>query len=625
MSAGASALGEFAERLGTESTSALEQTKTGQHILSLFGNKENELNLTPQGKAIGGMLKTYHQLRSSALGESTKDVGAVLDWHKNSDTARNSFPLETSTIQQLHDHAVSTQHPIKKVTGKILGAGINPNTGVNEHADLTLKELSLKNKKTARLTAMAGSVGSKMENVSPLIASMLEHPDVRVQMNGRAVADIVSNELRDTEKIKRGDTLSLQSRAKTDINKTFNTVNKFRARAGDEHSIPLLNTDPTTYSPSKAEKVAAYVLRTVQIPFVAIPHIGQYFHLPMSAPLESIGKALLQMNKEEMTHTIEASGILANTEWDVIHSEISARTGLIAKWTNSPTAASIIQKTIHTPGFQQMRLKQLASAGSVGYHSAIFWAHNAVKGDKRAIAELMEMGIDPQDVIKQKGQLTEEQLTRGVHHFVNNRFFFDKSIDQALYSNKNFFHRSVTMYHSFISSETAYLRRELIKQFKAGDIKGIAQFVGTLGVVFPFVAPMIKSAELLARTGSPTQTGASIKHDYTALTGQSTFGDFALTYADMIAHIGAMGVAYNYSNAIKGHRLANTMMGPLAGMTATDIEDLYGAASGGTKKPLGRDVMELVPVAGKILGHQLFPTRKESGLTSGHRLTRKRR
>jgi hypothetical protein len=160
---------------------------------------------------------------------------------------------------------------------------------------------------------------------------------------------------------------------------------------------------------------------------------------------------------------------------------------------------------------------------------------------------------------------------------------------------------------------------------KAGDYKGLAQFVGTLGVVFPFVAPMLKGAELFLRTGSPSQAGSSIQHDYKGLTGQLGLKEFNSTYWDMIAHLGAMGAAYNYMNAIKGSRLANAVIGPLIGSGLTHLGDAVNAIRGGSAKPLGRDISGDIPLAGKPLGHILFPTRKEEGTSTGLRSHSRRR
>jgi hypothetical protein len=582
----------------------------GSKLMSLVGNKEWELDISPEGKAIKAQLGEYQRLRSAALGESTKDSKAVLDWHQGSDATRNTLPLHTATIADLHAHAVKTNHPIQQVTNRIIRRGMNPTTGVSENASLTMAELSVKNRSLARLAGLNGSVGDKMQNVTPLIASLLEHPDPRVQLHGRRVADIVSNEIKDTRTYHEHGGDVTKSSAKVQMNQSINTVNKFRALS-EEKQIPKLNVNPTYTPVSNPERTAQEILRLVQIPFVAIPHIGQYFHLGMSAPLQSVGKALLRMNEDEMHSTLEASGILANTQWDVIHSEILARSGKLARWTNQPTAAEILRKTIHQPGFNYMRLKQLSFAASVGFHSAQFWATNALSGDKRALAELAEMGIDIADVQKQGGKLTEEQLTKGVYHFVNNRLFVNKTIDQSLYGNANFFMRSAFMYHSFVSSEAAYIGRELRKQFKAGDVKGIAQFVGTLGIVFPMVAPMLKSLELLARTGSLQQAQASMQKDYKSLMHPDSFGDFTSTYFDMLAHIGAMGAYYNYTQAIKGSRLANAVVGSMIGMGITDISDSVNAMRGKSGKPLGRDLTQMIPVVGKPLSHRLFPTLKE--------------
>jgi len=612
--------GEGAEAIA----GTLEKTSLGRDILSLAGNKEWETGLTAGGKVVGEQLAEYHRIRLSALGEYSKNVDALKNWHQSSDAARNALPLKTSTIGDIHDYAVKNNQPIQNVTKKILGQNLNPQTGLSNSSQMTLEQLNLYHRAQARLDGIVGSLGAHYENIAPIIAEQLEHTDPRIQMNGQRLASIVSNELKDTTFAKG--TKTPQAGSAVEMNRQFSIVNKFRRQGNSEaRQIPLLNTEPTYTSPKEWERVASSLFRTMQIPLVAIPHIGQYFHLPMSAPISAIGKALLQVDKDSMLKTVESSSIHATTMWDVIHSDLLARSGKIAEWTKSPTAASIIQKSIHQPLFNWFRLKQLSAAGAVGFHSAIFWANAALKGNKRALAELAEMGINPEDVIKQQGKLTEEQLQKGVYHFVNNRFFFQKTIDNSLLQNRNFIARGAFMYHSFINSETAYLRRELVKMSKAGDIKGIAQFVGTLGIVFPAVAPLLKSAELFGRTGSLKQSKEELNKDYSNLAFQNGVGSFTSTYFDMLAHIGAAGAFYNYTNAIKGHRLANALLGPMIGTGVTDIEDVVNAGEGKTKKPLGRDILQqTIPVLGKPLSHILFPTTSEEH-TTHHRTRRSRR
>jgi hypothetical protein len=275
---------------------------------------------------------------------------------------------------------------------------------------------------------------------------------------------------------------------------------------------------------------------------------------------------------------------------------------------------------------------QLNIGGTIGFHSAIYWAHNfAESGDKRALSELTEMGIDPQDVIKQGGKLTDEQLTKGVFHYVNNRFFIDRQMDQSLWANKNVWTRSMFMYHSFVNSEAAYIRRSLLKMHKAGDVKGIAQFAGTLGVLWPNVAPLISGVQVMARTASVSQGVQETQSRYKRLYQPSSAGDWIGNYLYLLAHIGAAGVYLDYIKAAQAHRLASAMIGPKAGALFGDLEDVANWATTENKKgehpwkPVLRDALkQTIPVAGSPLAHHLAPTiaEEKAGGSSSRRITR---
>jgi hypothetical protein len=603
--------GESLERGLQNTTSKAGDFAIGRLAQDLGGNKEWLLDLTPEGKAISKMNEEYHRVRTSALGDSNKDVKAVMDWNQSSDAVRNTLPLKTATLGEMHQYAESYNHPIAKTTQKLLDAGgVNPQTKGYEYAPKTLEQIHIANQHMSRLTGLGASYGDEYQNAIPLVASLQTHPDPRIKSLGQRVSDIISSETKDTTEIMG----TPASKFKLQANKTFSTLNKYV----ENSNIPPLKTYSTYEPKTQLEYTADRALRMVQIPFVAIPHVGQYFNLLGGSPVSQIGKALLSWDADSMSKIVDQAHVTANTQWDAIYTELLGRTGKVANWTDKPTLGSIFSKTMHQPGFNWLRTKQLSAAGAVGYHSAIYWAKNAMDGNKAAIAELTEMGIDFKEVAAQGGKLNEEQLTKGVYHFVNNRFFMNKTIDNSLLQNKNFVLRGAFMYHSFIASQKAFIMRQVIKSMKAGDYKGLAQFVGTLGVVFPFVAPMLKSAELYLRTGSSAQAGNSIQHDYKALSGQSGLKEFNSTYWDMISHLGAMGAAYNYFQAMKSHRLANAAMGPMIGDFITHIEDAWGT---GTRQPgaarlLGRDLTQDIPLIGKPLSHKLFPTHAEEGSTS---------
>src|SRR5208282_3272697 len=100
------------EKIGEKTEGLLEKTtfKTADYSLGRLaqdtgGNKEWLLDLTPEGKAIAKMTAEYHRVRTSALGESNKNVKAVIDWHQGNDAIRNQYPLKTATLGELHQAA----------------------------------------------------------------------------------------------------------------------------------------------------------------------------------------------------------------------------------------------------------------------------------------------------------------------------------------------------------------------------------------------------------------------------------------------------------------------------------------------------------------------------------------
>lgn len=560
-----------------EGVSKLEGNSLGRGFLNLAGNKEYELELHPGGQAIKAMNDNYVQIHDQVLGQEVKKI-------------QPSIPA-----------------PVREQQMRAA-------------------------KGTARLTAIAQVYGPHFENATPIIARMLTDKDPRVVMNGRRVADILSNQVKDTQHLTgfgKGTVSSgPESFAKSSMNRAFVTANKFREES-ELDKIPLLNTESTYSRPAQAEYAAHRIMNTMLTPFVAIPHVGQLFHIPADSPLPAIGASLLRMNQNHADAVKDASGILSSTLWNTMYGDIKGETGKVAEWTRSPTVGKILARTIHQPGFNWLRRVQLNMAGTVGFHSAIYWARSfADTGDKRAAAELTEMGIKLPEVLAQKGKLNDDQLAQGVYHYVNNRFFVNRDIDNALWQNKNVFTRSMFMYHSFVNSEASYIRRSLIKMHKSGDIMGMAQYAGTLGVLFPAIAPLISGAEVLARTGSPSQAGQEVKSRYQRLVPTHGVSDWVYNYAALLSHIGAAGVYFNYINAIHAHRLVSAMVGPMIGAAGEDIEDVFNAITEQTHnvKPVERDVLkQTLPVIGSPIAHHIAPTQAEQSSTgSGHSSFRSR-
>jgi hypothetical protein len=619
------ALAEGAERLAQKGVQKLETSSVGRGILNMTGNQEWELSLHPGGEAAKAMHLEYIRLHDQALDQETAKVQAIRDWHASDASARAAVPVRTGTMSQYHAHAVATGHPIQAVTGRLVA---DPET-----AHLTQEALMRTNEQKARLSGLAGSYGSNYENLAPILAGMRRSADPDIVQNAGRIADIVSNQTRDTAHIQRID----KSAAKYNMNMAMISANKVYEDA-DEPTAKLFKENPTYEKVSEGERKAHKLVDTVMLPFLSIKHVGQFFNLPQVSPLASIGKGLLRMDSARMNQVIDASHTVAGTLWSTMYHDIQAESGKVAQWTGQPTLARILGRVTHQPGFSWLRKQQLNMAGAVGFHSTIDWAHDLVhSGSKIAEARLRELQIDPADVIKQGGKLTDEQLMKGVYHYTNNTMFFNKGLDTSLWQNRNVFARSVFMYHSFVGSQTAFMRKNLMTLAKAGDYKGLAQMAGTVAILFPNVAPLLAGAEKILQTGSLQQGEDETKQRYSRLYHPKSVSDWAENYITLLSHIGAAGVYFNYINAIKGHRFSSALAGPILGAVATDTEDVYGAIAGDTaasKKPLERDFLRQgVPVIGGALSHIVAPTktetsgpsRKRFGSAYGRRFGRGRR
>jgi hypothetical protein len=232
---------------------------SGRAILNIWGNQEWELGLTKGGEAVKAMHNDYIRIHDQTLNAENAKIKAIRDWHSGDARARAAVPVDAK-INQFHAHAVATQHPIASVTGQIVGAG---------DGALTQEQLMIKNQQTARLTAIAGSYGEHYENATPIIAAMLQDKDPRVVSNAHRVADIISNQTRDTRKFISSTGVSEQSSAaKTFMNKAFMKANKYADE--DDKPISLLNTEKTYTPQTPVERTAHRVMNrsAVQHPSV---------------------------------------------------------------------------------------------------------------------------------------------------------------------------------------------------------------------------------------------------------------------------------------------------------------------------------------------------------------------
>jgi hypothetical protein len=409
---------------------------------------------------------------------------------------------------------------------------------------------------------------------------------------------------------------SRYSSTKMDMKKALTLENSYRKQMGlDELPVDVskFNTENVYEKSNELERFSARRVRLYLAPFIAIPHISTFFNYS-NAPLTAIMKSMTTMTDPEIRQLSDASGIFGSQMHHIVDEDIRDRTGIIGSKLGQPEVGVLLGKLFHNPGFNFVRKMQLRTGAIIGYHSAMYWAEGAVQGDKRSILELKELGLNSEEVIARKGQLTEEEKSKAIFNFVNNRAFIDRAMDRSLTATRNPWTRILTMFHGYVTFQQAFMRRELQKMLDSGDYAGIARYAGTVGLLFPPVASGIKSAEILARTASVNQASQSMQEDYKKITNPSSIGEFTSEYLDLLSYFGSWGTMHGFLQAAQGDRLALALMGPSAGAAVRTTQDLINLTTKSTKtgkrniKPLAQDILQqTVPGVGKIVASQLFP------------------
>lgn len=614
-----------------------EAWKLGKEVWSWVGSKESVRDLHPHAAAVMDLDSAFIAQRNKAYKALEEPVQKLWNGISQDQQLSKTLTDRKLTMRDIHSQLSSTGHPLAQHSGQILSQNLHPKSGISLNADHTFETMGFQNKLQSNRMASDQVFGPHMQNIVPYIQDLYESSDPRDHSTANLLMDVISNDSHDT--FRHGGTD--KSRVKYEIRTAFGKENKLRKRFGGPQ-LDLPNTDPTYRKQEELERKWHGFLVNRLAALAALPHIPMFGNL-MGSPMQDIVKGIASMGDQKIKDTAMAAGILSNTMHQMFYNDLMGRTGQAAKIIGQGPAA-FFYKMFHMPMFDTVRMWQLSLASSVGYHSALDWASMAAQGSKIAVERLKELKLDPQAIIARGGKLSQDEIEQSMFHYVNNRMFVDRPMDRALYANSNPYFRSATMFHSIIASQARFMRRELQIMWKGGDIKGIAQFAGTLGILFPAVMPWLQGLEVMGRTASPQKGMDEVKKDYSDLRMQNGFGNFTETYLSMLAHLGGFGVAQSIIKSAWGDRLASTVLGPAAGPVVTGASDFIKAAtkpSTSTKHnpfsrnkgnpnqkwyALGRDVSELtIPIVGKWAGHKLFPTLAEQREGKPHFPNRRRR
>lgn len=597
-------LAEGAEKFIGGRFDYLMNKEWGPMATDMFFSMGHIFKTHPSFPPIKEMTLNGIQERARAAQQELKPIENFYAAANKDPSIARGYNYRTASVSQIH--ASLPQGPLKN---GLAGHALDPTT-----SRMTLDELDSHIHSVANTMGREVAYGPNGINLAATLYPLLTSRNPTDKTLAEALLGNLAIIFKDNKPLKEG---VEQSGIKADVEKFTRSQLKAyyspqQAKAFHMNVSPEYDTGKFTKQFGRhVEPLMHKYAMTVLAPFIAIAHLADFAKLPSTVPARALWEQFTQIgaNKPANLEALKvASGIFMHSKHAILHHDFQYRTGLIARGTGQPWIGAAINKFFHNPGFHNLRILQLSTFGSAAYHSAQLWAHQATRGDKAAISALQDLNLDVQGIISRGGQLTNEELEKAIWNFTNNRLFIDDPLHRAKLAGSSPFFRVATMFHGYITREGKFLGHELLRLAKSGDTLGFAQFAGTLGIVFPLVAPVLESLGVLARTASPTEAEDRLKTDYTKLSGQEGAGEAIETYALMLGHIGGMGVFTNYVHAASNHQLANAFLGPAPGVAVGLVQDLFPKPSEATGErnytPLERDALHYtIPIVGNWIQH----------------------
>jgi hypothetical protein len=608
-------LAEGAEKLGDVAYKSLQGSKGGRFALNVFTSMERTFKGSPEGEAIQKMAMKGIEARNQ-IGKVTMkpidDFKAIAQKNQN--------------IAKLHDYSKA---PLSQIHASLAGhsaqQALDPLMNDVRHHTMTLNDIEGKLHSEANTYGREVAFGPDGRNLAATIYPMLQSPHPPDRTKAEAMLTVLSQVFKDTEGAKRGALNVEQSGIKSDVQDYATKIQKQYYGASGKYIYPLdLKPGYDKGSPEAQwveQKTHKYAM-TYLAPLITLAHLNDFYKLPASTPVRALWDQVTSGSNAHREQLKMASGIFFHTYHSIMHNDFAYRTGQIAQKTGMPDAAALINKVFHNPGFNNLRMFQLSTFGSAGYHAAQHWGVLAAQGDRLALQELKEIGLDGTRIAQRGGQLTDEELTTAIFHFTNNRLFIDKPLDRARLTQANPYLRVGSMFHGYISKEGRFLTKELGKLMKGGDFVRLAQFAGTVGVIFPATAPLLMSLQTLVRTASTDRAKDTFNTNYDKLLHPQGFGDFAWEYIQLLAHFGAAGAFMQYVHSAENHQLAAGFAGPVLGVTYGTGQDMFPKPSVKTGErnyhPLERDLLRYftLPIFGNWAAEHVVPKgRTSTGLS----------
>ena len=399
--------------------------------------------------------------------------------------------------------------------------------------------------------------------------------------------------------------------------------------------VPL-DTSPVYVPAGPKERAITSAIYQTFAPLMVVPHIATIANgLFASTPAQFIkgsAEAATKIMGSGMDdfHTLLNTGALvehymrAVKDWNLIEAQ-----GHSSLMDNS--VAKIVYKTFHQPGFGPWRDYNLLSGANIGKLVAEKLGRDLhTKGlNSRLQWQAIQLGLDPQKIIANKGVLDQKDLELSIFKFVNDVYFLDNTLSRSTLLQSSPLGRVLGTFHGYVTRQSKLMLKSASLDFTKYGPARVAQNYAVLATLMPLMGEGIK---LLQETYRGQDATGDAKKDFKNMTLQNGPMAFAETYFGAYAHVGAYGV---FGHIIRGsltHSLLQTAAGPIGSAGANLVQDTAGAIkkdftdrprdilarNPNTQKhwrPVERDLMYDIPglsLLAQFLSHRVLPSAKDN-------------
>lgn len=366
-------------------------------------------------------------------------------------------------------------------------------------------------------------------------------------------------------------------------------------RAKVNSALDIKSASPYTSS-SKLEQDVKKFMGLSMLGRVAIPHSMQSVNTLLNEGFTAYAKAAHDMATDYQGAKKYATtvGALFDETLQEYRSQLTGK-------------PSWISKMFYMPGFSAVRKGGIIHAAVAGKYAAMDAAEDYAKTQSRASELALKFhGIEPKDVLRQAGKLTQDQIDKAAYNSVNESFFL-RDMKTPWIWQQNPTNRLIFLYKNFQFREGKMLQNAISRGFKGGPAS-FAKTIGILGTAFPIAGEIIGDMSSIA-TGHGLDRDKSIKH--------WTGNPVADRILDDMAHVAGFGIWYSIARSTGYKQLLQWAAGPVAGTADEAVEGLISAAHG-NPKPLARSVLRRVPVIGSALTNALLPPEQKGKHSHSH-------